>query len=83
VIAPVKNATSAQLDRVEEALHAALDEVQQALPEGSKPIPAGELIDTVARTTGLDRGVVQMAVTVLVTAGQFMLNNRFEVTRVN
>jgi len=82
VIARVRNATSAELDSVEEGIQTALPALLEVLPAGNTPKLTGEVIDQVTRKTGLDRSVVQMALTALVAGGTFLLNNRFEVTRV-
>jgi hypothetical protein len=78
---PVRNATSAQLDRVQDTLSAANQAVLDAFPIGSESISAGDLIDRVARQSNLDRGPVQMALVSLMRVNCFKLDKHFAVTR--
>lgn len=83
MLSPVRNATSAPLDGVQDRLLEASTQLLQYIAAGRrrKPRPAGDVIDEVSQRESLDRSIVQMALVGLVRARKVKLTKDLEVTR--
>lgn len=78
--APIRNATSAVLDREQDRLAQAMAAMCASLPSIATTVLAADLVASVARQTH-DRQSTLWAFWSLVNSGHLDFNHRFEVTR--